>query len=423
MTLNSHPPHRVVITGLGAVTPIGLGADGLWEGVRRGQSAVRPISRFDAGQFRSQVAAEVRDFDPLDHFDRKHARRLDRFSQFALVAARQAIADADLNLSDECSERVGVYIGSALSGTPCAEEQHAVFLEQGIRSVNHALALSVFGGASSCNIAIEFGLRGPNVANCNSCASGPIAIGEATRLLRLGLADVVLAGGCEVPLAPLTFGAFDIIRVLSSAHNATPETASRPFDVTRDGMVMGEGAGMLVLETLEHARERGARVYAEILGYGTTNDSYHMTAPLPTGEQAARAIRVALAEAHLTAEDIDYINAHGSSTILNDSTETLAIKKALGDYAYQVPISSTKALHGHALGASGAMEAVICAQIFAHNFLPPTVNLCHPDPACDLNYLPHTGREQRVYTILSNSFGFGGINAALVFGRYDGSSA
>ncbi len=410
---------RVVITGLGAVTPIGQGAAGVWEGVWRGESAVRRITRFDPTQFRSQVAAEVQCFDPLDYFDRKQARRLDRFSQFGLLAARQAFADADLNMAREDSERVGVYIGSALAGVSYAEEQHVVFLQDGIRAVNPALALSVFGGASSCNIAIELGLRGPNLANSNSCASGAIAIGEATRLLRLGEADVLLAGGCEIPLAPLTYGAFDIIRVLSSAHNATPETASRPFDVTRDGMVMGEGCGMLVLETLAHARARGARVYAEVLGYGTTNDSYHMTAPLPTGEQASRAIRLALRDARRTPSDIDYINAHGSSTILNDSTETLAIKRALGEDAYRIPVSSTKALHGHALGASGAMEAVICSLILQHDYLPPTANLREPDPACDLDYIPYEGRRQRVDTILSNSFGFGGINAALVFGRVD----
>lgn len=419
MTLNGHPPHRVVITGLGAVTPIGHGKAGLWAGVIRGQSAVRRITRFDPTQFRSQVAAQIEDFDPLDHFERKLTRRLDRFSQFAMVAARQAIADADLRLEDECSEAVGVYIGSALGGTPCAEEQHALFLEQGIRNVNHALALSVFGGASSCNIAIEFGMRGPNVANANSCASGAIAAGEATRVLRSGGADIILAGGCEVPLAPLTYGAFDLIRVLSSAYNDTPATASRPFDHSRDGMVMGEGCGMLVLETLDHARRRGAHIYAEVLGYGTTNDGYHMTAPLPSGEQAARAIRLALAEARLAPHDIGYINAHGSSTVLNDSTETVAVKKALGEQAYRIPMSSTKALHGHALGASGAMELVICCQIFQHNYLPPTVNLNQPDPACDLDYIPHRGRDARVDVILSNSFGFGGINAALVLGRVD----
>lgn len=408
---------RVVITGLGAVTPIGIGGDGLWQGVRRGQSAVGRITRFDPTPFRSQVAAQVEDFEALDHFEHKQARRLDRFSQFALVSARQAIADAGLDLQRECSEAVGVYIGSALGGVAFAEEQHTVYMEQGLRSVSHALALSVFGGASSCNIAIELGMQGPNVANSNSCASGPIAIGEATRALRAGRADIILAGGCEVPLAPLTFGAFDLIRVLSSAHNANPATASRPFDVTRDGMVMAEGCGLVVLETLDHARQRGARIYAEVLGYGTTNDAYHMTAPLPSGEQAARAIRLALDDAALAAADIGYISAHGSSTILNDSTETLAVKRALGEHAYRIPMSSTKALHGHALGASGAIEAIICAQILGHAYLPPTVNLREPDPACDLDYIPHQGRLQQVDAILSNSFGFGGINAALIFGR------
>jgi 3-oxoacyl-[acyl-carrier-protein] synthase II len=406
-----------VITGIGAITPIGSGRDGLWQGVRRERSAVQRITRFDPSGFRAQVAAQVNDFEPLDYMDRKQARRLDRFSQFALAAARQAVADASLVMPNGASEETGIYIGSALGGVAFGEEQHQLFLAGGIRAVQPTLALAVFGGASSSNIAIEMGIRGPNLANANSCASGTIAIGEAFRVIRHGGAEIMLAGGVEAPLAPLTFGAFDVIKVLST-HNAEPEVASRPFDSQRDGFVMAEGAAVLVLEELGHALRRDAHIYGEVLGYGNTNDSFHMTAPLPSGDQAARAMRLALAEAELSPDDIDYVNAHASSTVLNDRTETLAIKKALGEHAYDIPVSGTKGMHGHALGATGAMETAICALIFEHDYLPSTVNLVEPDVDCDLDYIPHTGRSQRVDHILTNSFGFGGINAVLALGRY-----
>ncbi len=408
---------RVVITGIGAITPIGSGRDGLWQGVRRGRSAVQTITRFDPSPFRSQIAAQVNDFDPLGYMDRKQARRLDRFSQFSLAAARQAIADAGLVMPNRAGEEMGIYIGSALGGVAFGEEQHRAYLTGGLRAVQPTLALSVFGGASSSNIAIELGIQGPNLANANSCASGTIAIGEAFRLIRFGGAQLVLAGGVEAPLAPLTLGAFDLIRVLS-AHNAEPEVASRPFDRQRDGFVLAEGAAVLVLEELGHALRRDAPIYAEVLGYGNTNDSFHMTAPLPSGAQASRAMRLALAEAGLAPHDVDYVNAHASSTVLNDRTETLAIKLALGERAYDTPVSGTKGMHGHALGATGAIEVAICALIFQHNYLPPTVNLVQPDADCDLDYIPGTGRWQRVDHILTNSFGFGGINAVLALGRY-----
>jgi 3-oxoacyl-[acyl-carrier-protein] synthase II len=405
-----------VITGLGPITPIGSGVEGLWTGVLRGASAVRPVTRFDPTPFSCRVAAQVDDFDALDYMDARRARRLDRFSQFSLACMRLALADARLDIAAEDPGDAGIYIGSALGGTAFAEDEHAAFLRQGLRAVTPSLALSVFGGASSSNIAIELGVTGPNVANSNSCASGAIALGEAFRLIRAGGASVVLAGGVEAPLAPLTFGAFALIKVMSTA-NDTPEVASRPFDRLRDGFVMAEGGCILVVEELGHAVRRGARIYAEIRGYGLTNDAYHMTAPLPSGAQAARAMSLALREAALARDEVDYVNAHASSTVLNDRTETRALKTALGDHAYRVPISGTKGMHGHALGATGAIEAAICCLALCQSYLPPTVNLSVPDPECDLNYLRECGRRQTVEHILTNSFGFGGINAALVLAR------
>ena len=410
-------PRRVVITGIGAITPLGSGKLGLWQGVFSGQSAVRRIDRFNTEGYRSQVAAQVDDFDPLDHLPAQRARRLDRYSQFAIAAAQQAVLDSGLCLSSRESEVTGVYMGSALGGLSFAEEQHAAFVTGDLRAVNPILALTVFGSAASCNIAMEMGLHGPNQTNANSCASGAVAIGEAYRLIKSGGAEVMLAGGAEAPLAPLVFGAFDIIRAMSSNSNAVPQSASRPFDAMRDGFVMGEGSAVLVLEGYEHAQARGADIYAEILGYATTTDAYHMTAPRPDGAQAARAMREALAHAHLQPHDIDYISAHGSSTPLNDKTETLAIKQVFGEDAYKMGISSTKAMHGHALGATGAIELAICCLAMQNDYLPPTLNLHHPDNECDLDYIPHAGRPLRVSTILSNSFGFGGINASVILGR------
>ncbi|MDR7469415.1 MAG: beta-ketoacyl-ACP synthase II [Armatimonadota bacterium] len=407
---------RVVVTGMGAITAMGYGSRGLLEGMRRGRSGVGRITRFDASGFTSQVAAEVSDFDPLQYMDAKRARRLDRFAQFAVAAARQAVEDAQLRLEDEDRDRVGVFVGAALGGGAFAEEQHEVYLREGLRRVKPALALAVFSGAASCNIAIEFNITGPTSANSDSCASATIAIGEALHAIRAGDADVFLAGGVECPLAPLIFGAFDLIRAMS-ARNDAPQAACRPFDRRRDGFVMGEGAAILVLEEYGRAVRRNAPLYGELLGYGTSNDAYHMTAPLPSGQQAARAMRQALADAGLAAEQIGYINAHASSTPLNDAVETAAIKLALGEHAYRVPVSGTKPMHGHALGASGAIEAALCLLALRHDYLPPTLNLDEPDPQCDLDYIPQVGRSARVDYILSNSFGFGGINAVLAFGR------
>ena len=409
---------RVVITGLGAVTPIGIGVEALWSGLRRRESAVRTITRFDPSPFRSRIAAEVDGFHATDHIEERKVRRLDRFSQFSIAATRLGLADAALDLRSEDRERVGVMMGTALGGVAQAEGQHARYVEGGIRAVDPTLALTVFAGASSCNIAIEFGVAGPNATNGMSCASGTLAIGDGFRAIRRGDADVMLAGGAEAPLAPLSFGAFAIIRAMSTRNDA-PGEASRPFDAGRDGFVMGEGAAVLVLEERGHALARGARIYGEICGFGLTNDAYHMTAPRPDGRQAARAMELALAEAHVAPAEIGYINAHGSSTPLNDPAETGAIKQVFGDHAYRLRLSGTKGYYGHALGASGAIETAICALAMERSWLPPTVNLRQPDPACDLDYLAGEGRDESPEYLLTNSFGFGGINAALVLRRLE----
>jgi len=410
-------PRRVVVTGLGLITPIGSGVEPFWAGLRAERSAVRAITRFDPSPFRSHMAGQVDDFDPTTWMETKRAKRLDRCSQFSLVASHLALADAGLDLKAADPDRAGAMMGTALGGVSFAEEQHGRFVMGGVRAVDPGLALTVFTGAASCNLAIEYGITGPNLTNGMSCASGAIAIGEAYRTIRDGEADVMLAGGSEAPLAPLTFGAFAIIRAMST-RNDDPGTASRPFDRDRDGFVMAEGAAVLVLEEREQARARGARIYLEICGYGTTNDAHHMTAPRPDGRQAARAMQVALTQAGVAPERVGYVNAHGSATPLNDSTETSAIRQVFGDHADRLAVSGTKGYYGHALGASGAIEAAICALASSRRWLPPTVNLHEPDPACDLDYLAGGGREADPEYLLSNSFGFGGINAALLFRRY-----
>ena len=407
---------RVVITGVGAVTPIGTAADGLWTGLEERRSAVRTLSRFDPAPFRTRIAAEIPDFRPQDFLDAKRARRLDRFSQLAVTSARLAVADAHLEPAREDPDRIGSMMGSALGGVAFAESQVGNFMREGPRGLDVSLALAVFPGAASCNIAIEFGATGPNATNAMSCASGTIAVGEAFHTVRAGLADVMICGGAEAPLAPLTFAAFANIRAMST-RNDDPTTASRPFDVDRDGFVMGEGAAVIVIEERSRALARGAPIYGEIVGYGCTNDAYHMTAPRPDARQAARAMRIALADGDVSPGEIGYVNAHGSSTPLNDSTETMAIKQVFGDHAYRLAVSGTKGYYGHALGASGAIETAICALTLARGWLPPTINLSQPDPACDLDCIPGAGRAARPDAILSNSFGFGGINATLVLRR------
>jgi len=407
---------RVVVTGIGCVTPIGTGVDELWRGLQARRSAVRTISRFDPTPFRSRIAAEIPDFRPQDFLDARRARRYDRFSQLAVVAAGLALDDASLVLEREDRDRVGAMMGSALGGVAYAEQQAGVYASEGLRGLDPTLALSVFGGASSCNIAIEFGLSGPNSTNAMSCASGTIAVGDAFHAIRDDRADVMLAGGAEAPLAPLCYGAFAIIRAMST-RNDEPGAASRPFDAGRDGFVMGEGAAVLVLEERGRALARGAPVVAEVIGAAVTNDAFHMTVPRPDGSQAARCLTLAMADAHVRPGEVEHVNAHGSSTPLNDKTETLAFKTAFGAHASRLAVSGTKGYYGHPLGASGAIEAAVTALTLAREWLPPTLNLTVRDPECDLDYVAGGGIAHRAGVAVSNSFGFGGINAALVMQR------
>jgi 3-oxoacyl-[acyl-carrier-protein] synthase II len=412
---------RIWITGLGVVTPIGIGRDAFRAGLRAARSPVGRIDRFDPGPFRSQVAAQVDGFDALDWMPPKTARQLDRFSQFGLVAGRLAVEDAGLTPGapgSSAPERIGIYLGSALGGIAYAEDQHERYLERGMRAVAPNLALAVFGGAAPANIGIALDVRGPILSTANSCASGAVALGEALGDLREGRVDAAIAGGCEIPLSPLAFGAFDIIRALSSGHNDDPAGAARPFDAARDGFVMGEGAALLVLETAQAARRRGAQPYAELLGYGATSDAFHMVQPRADGSEAARAASIALADAGVDPSEIDYVNAHASSTPIGDVAEARAIARALGARAATVPVSGTKGLYGHPLGASGAIEAAICALAIRDGWAPGCVNLVEPEPeaATLLPGLLRAGRAGTYRRVLSTSFGFGGLNAALVFG-------
>jgi len=410
------------------VTPIGTGLDAFWAGLQAGRSPVKRIDRFDPSQFRSQVAAQIDDFEPTDHMDAKTARQTDRFSQLGLAAGRLAINDAKIDMAAKNApreDRFAVYVGSALGGIAYAEQQHERYMERGIRSVAPNLALAVFGGAAPANLGIALGLHGPILSTANSCAAGAVALGEAFKLIRSGGADAALAGGVEVPLSPLAFGAFDIIRALSAGHNDRPAEAERPFDSDRDGFVMGEGAALLVLEDAELAEKRGATPYAELRGYAATSDAFHMVQPRPDGTQAARAARLALADGRMKANDVDYVNAHASSTPLGDTVEARAIARALGPRAKTVPVSGTKAYYGHPLGASGAIEACICSLAIARGWAPGTVNLTNPDPKA-LEFLPGLRAEPLTGTIrgvLSTSFGFGGLNASLAFSAVDASSA
>ena len=408
---------RVVVTGIGAITPIGIGVEGLRAGLRTGKSAVSTITEFDTSGFVTHIAARVLDFDPTPFLDGKKVKRLDLYSKFAVAAAKMAITDSGLDLDAEDRERIGVCLGTALGGVGFAEAQCANFLADGPRGVNPMLALSVFNGAGSCNIAIELGISGPATANGDSCAASPIAIGRAVDFIRNGTADMMLAGGAEAPLSMLCYGAFALIRAMSQ-RNDDPTTASRPFDKDRDGFVMGEGAAILVLEEYEHAKARNAEIYGEILSHFCTNDAFHMTQPRPDGSQAARCMRECLRLGGVAPSEVGYINAHGSSTSLNDSTEIGSMKQVFGESAYHIPISGTKGYHGHALGATGAWEAAISLLALRDNWLPPSLNLFNPDPACDVDLIREPeGRFLQVNTVLSNSFGFGGINACLLFGR------
>jgi 3-oxoacyl-[acyl-carrier-protein] synthase II len=408
---------RAVITGVGPITCIGKGVDAFWNGILAEKSGISRISTFDTSAFNAHSGGEIVDWEPEKVFPPHRLKRLDRYAQFAVASAKLALDDAGIEYShDQPQDRVGVSFGTALGGICQAENQHVRFLKKGARSVSPALAVQVFGGSAHSNIAIEFGFRGVGTTNSNSCASGTVAVGEALRYIRDDFGDVIVAGGAEAPLSILTFNAFSIIKTMSQ-WTGDPTFACRPFDLLRDGFVMGEGAASLIVEELEHARARGARIYAEVLGYSLNNDAFHMTSPLPTGESCIRAMRDALADAQLKPEQIDYINAHASSTQLNDSAETKSIRNVFGEHANRVQVSGTKGYYAHPLGATGAIEAALCALALDRQWIPPTINYQNPDPACDLGVVPNHGREAKLRYIMSNSFGFGGINACVVLGK------
>ncbi len=410
-------PQRVVITGLGAISPIGSDPDRMWVNCIAGRSGVGPIRAFDASEFKSRIAAEVLDFDAGVLFGTKEARRMDRFTQFGLAAAIQAVADARLEINDSNRDRIGVVIGSGIGGLGTIVENMKILNEKGPSRVSPFMVPMMLIDSNPGMIAIQLGLRGPNLGMVTACATGTNAIGEGAEMIRRGQADVILAGGSEASILPLAMAGMAIMGALSS-RNDDPQGASRPFDRQRDGFVMGEGAGVVVLESLEHAQARQAHILAEVRGYGSTNDAYHVSAPAENGAGAAAAMRMALAQAGLGVQAIDYINAHGTSTPLNDKSETAAIKTVFGEHAYQVPISSTKSVTGHLLGAAGAIEAIFCVRALQENLLPPTINYEYPDPDCDLDYVPNQARPQAIQTVMSNSFGFGGHNAVIILSRW-----
>jgi 3-oxoacyl-[acyl-carrier-protein] synthase II len=408
---------RAVITGIGPITCIGHGRENFWNGILGEKSGVNTITSFDPTVFRVRSAGEIGDWDPEEFFSPHRLKRLDRYAQFAVVSANLALDDAHLEYSHEKpQDRIGVSFGTALGGVCKAEEQYLRYLKKGARGIQPTLAVQVFGGSAHSNIAIEFGFRGVGTTNSNSCASGTVSVGEALRYIRDDFADVIVAGGAEAPLTTITVGAFDIIKTMSR-WPGDPALACRPFDLLRDGFVMGEGAASLVIEELEHARARGAHIYAELLGYSLNNDAFHMTSPLPNGESSIRAMREALADAQLPPEQINYINAHASSTQLNDSAETASIKHVFGDHARRIPVSGTKGYYAHPLGATGAIEAALCALALDRQWVPPTINYANHDPSCDLDVVPNHGREAELKYVMSNSFGFGGINACVVMGK------
>jgi 3-oxoacyl-[acyl-carrier-protein] synthase II len=411
--------NRAVITGLGLVTPLGNDVPTTWDGLVAGRSGVGPITHFDASDYSARIAAEVKGFDPAALFGHRDARRMDRFTQFAVAAAGQALDDSGLSLTASNAHRIGAIIGSGIGGIISVLEQAEVLRTRGPRRVSPFLIPMMLPDTAPGQVAITYGLKGPNFAVISACATGANAIGEAAEVIRRGAADAMLAGGAEAGIVPLAFAGFTVMQAVST-RNDEPERASRPFDATRDGFVMGEGGGVVVLESETHARARGARIYAEIVGYGATADAYHITAPEETGEGAARAMQVALDQAGLAPEQIDYLNAHGTSTVLNDKGETAAIKAVFGDCAYQLPVSSTKSMTGHLLGGAGAVEAVFCALALNEGVLPPTINYEHPDPECDLDYVPNEARRVAVDVAMSNSFGFGGHNACLILKRMNG---
>lgn len=408
---------RVVVTGIGLVSPLGTGTEKTWEGLVSGRSGIGRITRFDASAFASQIAGEVKDFDSGVYFEKKQARNLDLFVQYAIAAAEMAVQDSGLAIDEEEAPRRGVITGCGIGGMPTIEEYHGIYLEKGPRRITPFFIPRVIPNMPSGHISMRFNAKGPNLALSTACAAGTHAVGEAFRHIVYGDCDVVISGGTESVICPLAVGGFGSMKALS-ARNDSPATASRPFDRDRDGFTIAEGSGMLILEELEHARSRGAKIYAELVGYGLSSDAYHIAAPPENGEGAARCMAMALRDAGMAPEEIEYINAHGTSTPLNDRCETLAIKTVFGAHAAKLCISSTKSMTGHLLGGSGGLEAAFTALTIHHGIIPPTMNLDNPDSACDLDYVPNCAREQQVGVAMSNSFGFGGTNAVIIMRQF-----
>ena len=412
------PARRVVVTGVGLVSPLGTGTEKNWQALLGGESGIGPITRFDASRHATRFAGEVRDFDPVAFIDRKEVRKMDPFIQFAMAAAELAVRDAAIPLGDLQSERAGTYVGSGIGGLSSIEEWHKVLLERGPERVSPFFLIQTIINEASGQISIRYGARGPNSAAVTACSTGTHSIGDSFRLIARGDADIMIAGGAEAPLTPLSVAGFNAMKALSERNDA-PAKASRPFDAKRDGFVMGEGAGVLILEELGRALRRGARIYAEVVGYGMSSDAYHVAAPAPDGGGAIRVMRVTLADAGVRPEDVHYINAHGTSTPYNDKTETMAIKAVFGRHARKVGISSTKSMTGHLLGAAGGVEAGISVLCVFHQVMTPTINYEFPDPDCDLDYVPNAARPAEIVHALTNSFGFGGTNASLLFKRFE----
>ena len=410
---------RVVVTGIGLVSPVGIGTGANWSALLSGRSGIGRISRFDVSNFSTQIAGEVKGFDPLQFVEKKDVKKMDIFIQYAIAASQFAMDDSGLPITPDNADRVGVYIASGIGGFSTIEREHRALLEGGPRKISPFFIPSAIINLASGQVSIRFGAKGPNSATCTACSASAHALGDAFEIIRRGDADAMIAGGSEAAITPMGVGGFGAMRALST-RNADPSRASRPFDRDRDGFIIGEGSGVLILEALEIAQARGAKIYAELVGYGMSADAFHITAPSEDGEGAVRVMKIALQRAGVTPGQIDYINAHGTSTPYNDRLETLAIKKCFGEHASKVAISSTKSMTGHLLGAAGGLEAGITALVVHTQELPPTINLDNPDPECDLDYVPHTSRKAAVTHALSNSFGFGGTNAALLFKRFDG---
>lgn len=409
---------RVVITGMGCISPLGNDVPSTWKNILKGKSGVGPITLFDTDEYPVKIAAEVKEFDPIARFGRREAHKMDRYAQFALAAAQQAVQDAGLHITDENRDAIGVIVGTGIGGLGTLYKQMKILIERGPRRVSPFLVPMMLPDTAGAMIAIFLGCRGINLAVVTACATGTNAIGQGAEIIRRGQAKVILAGGSEATITPISMAGLGVMQALSRCNHA-PTEACRPFDRDRDGFVMGEGAAVLVLESLEHARQRGAQIYAEVLGYGSNNDAYHISAPAENGAGAMRCMQLALKDAGLSGEEISYINAHGTSTPLNDKSETAAIKTAFGPTAYQIPVSSTKSMTGHLLGAAGALEAIFCVKAIQDNILPPTINYTTPDPECDLDYVPNTARPAEVRVTMSNSFGFGGHNATVILGQFE----